>query len=109
MEGSMNAIVKDVLNKTLTKEVKLKLFDEMKKDIELAERYLSGEFEYCETCNDYYLAKSFLFENETKESQICTYRGIINSGKMSMLPDILILFIKYVLKDTEKYLVKKKD
>ena len=98
----MNTIVKDVLNKALTKEAKLKLFDEMKKDIELAERYLSGEFEYCETCNDYYLAKSFLFENETKESQICTYRGIINSGENEYAPGYIDTLYKVCPKGHRK-------
>ena len=76
----MNTIVKDILNKALTNEAKLKILEEVEKDIELAKQYLSGEFEYCEECNDYYFARSFFCEKETKVGQICVFKDPINSG-----------------------------
>ena len=41
---------------------------------------LSGKFQYCQDCDDYYLAKSFLSDSETKNARICIYQDPINSG-----------------------------
>lgn len=76
----MNSIVKDILNKNLSQEAKAKTLAELKKDIEFAEKILSGKCEYCETCDDYYLAGSFLHRTETKVGQVCVYKDPINSG-----------------------------
>ena len=76
----MDYIIKDILNKNLSQEAKIKALAELKDDIELAENILSGEWEYCEVCDDYYIAKSFLHRTETKVGQVCVYRDPINSG-----------------------------
>ena len=76
----MNSIIKDILNKNLSQEAKIKALADIKKDVELAENILSGEWEYCEACDDYYIARSFLRRTETKVGQVCVFRDPINSG-----------------------------
>ena len=46
----------------------------------MAKGILSGKFQYCQDCDDYYLAKSFLSDSETKNARICIYQDPINSG-----------------------------
>lgn len=76
----MNSIIKNILNKNLSQEAKAEIFAELKKDIEFAEKILSGKCEYCETCDDYYLTESFFCKTETKVGQVCVYKDPINSG-----------------------------
>ena len=47
---------------------------------EMANGILSGKFVYCEECDDYYLAKSFLTEEKAEKTQILIYSDPINSG-----------------------------
>ena len=46
----------------------------------MARGILSGKFKYCPECDDYYLAKSYLSDTETKPTRICIYEDPINSG-----------------------------
>lgn len=76
----MNKVIEDIINSNSTKEYKIKALDLLSDQIEMARGILSGKFLYCPDCNDYYLAKSFFTETETKETQICVYEDWINSG-----------------------------
>ena len=76
----MNNIIKDIINKNCSKEEKNKALDLLSDEIEMAKGILSGRYKYCPDCDDYYLAKSYLTETETRETQICVYQDIINSG-----------------------------
>ena len=76
----MNNIVKDIINKNCSKEEKNKVLDLLRDEIEMAKEILSGKYKYCPDCDDYYLAKSYLTENETRETDICIYQDPINSG-----------------------------
>lgn len=76
----MNNIIKDIINKNCSKEEKNKVLDSLSDEIVMAKGILSGRYKYCPDCDDYYLAKSYLAETETKEMQICVYQDIINSG-----------------------------
>lgn len=76
----MNNIIKDIINKNCSKEEKNKALDLLGDEIKMAKGILSGIYKYCPDCDDYYLAKSYLTETETRETQICVYQDIINSG-----------------------------
>ena len=77
----MNNIIKDIINKNCSKEEKNKALDLLNDEIEMAKGILSGKYKYCPNCDDYYLAKSYLTETETRETQICVYQGFMNSGE----------------------------
>lgn len=76
----MNNIIKDIINKNCSKEEKNKALDLLSDEIEMAKGILSGRYKYCPDCDDYYLAKSYLTATETRETQICVYQDMINSG-----------------------------
>lgn len=76
----MNKIIREILDKNVTKEVKYKALDQLYNDIQTAKEILDGKFQYCEECDDYYLAESFLTKKDSIPSKICTWRDPINSG-----------------------------
>lgn len=76
----MNSLIKDIVNKDCSKEDKNKELDLILEDISIAKGILYGKYKRCPKCDDYYLTRSYLSETETKETQICVYRDIINSG-----------------------------
>lgn len=76
----MNVLIKNIVNKQGSKEDKNKELDLLLEDITIAKGILSGRYKYCPKCDDYYLSKSYLSETETKDTKICVYRDIINSG-----------------------------
>lgn len=76
----MNKIILDIIKRKTSKLEKNKSLDDLKADIQIAEKILSGELKYCEDCNDYYLAESFICKKEVKNSKIITYSDPINSG-----------------------------
>lgn len=74
-----STIINIIKNKHSSIEAKEKELLELEKDIDVAKKILSGEYKYCELCDDYYLSKSFISLSEGKEEQICTYIDPINS------------------------------
>lgn len=76
----MNNTIKEILTMKVKIELKKEALQSLKKDIEIAEKILSGDFIYCENCDDYFLSKSFFTEKEIKEEKICTYTDPINSS-----------------------------
>ena len=76
----MNKVIKDIIDRNCTKEDKNKALDLLCEEIEIAKGILSGKYIYCPECDDYYLAKSYFTEVETKETKICVYQDYINSG-----------------------------
>lgn len=76
----MNKVIEDIIKSNCLKEEKNKALDLLSDQIEMAKGILSGKFIYCPDCDDYYLAKSFFRETETKETQICVYEDWINSS-----------------------------
>ena len=76
----MNKTIKDILDRNCTDKEKNKTLDSLIDDINMAKGILSGKFEYCPECNDYYLFKSYFTERERKPTQICVYEDPINSG-----------------------------
>lgn len=76
----MNKIIRDIIDRDCSKEDKDKALNLLNEEIEMAKGILSGKYLHCSDCDDYYLAKSFLTEKETKETKICTYHDPINSG-----------------------------
>jgi len=76
----MNKVIRDIVDRDCSKEDKNKALNLLNDEIEMAKGILSGKYLYCSVCDDYYLTKSFLTENETRETKICTYRDPINSG-----------------------------
>ena len=77
----MNDLIKSIIIDGYSGvEIRAKKLDELSADIELAKRFLSGEYTYCKYCDEFYLSKSFFEEKETKEEKICIYEDFINSG-----------------------------
>lgn len=76
----MNKTVKDIIDRKCSDEEKNKALNLLSDDIEMARGILSGKFKYCPDCDDYYLAKSYLSDTETKNTRICIYQDPINSG-----------------------------
>lgn len=76
----MNKFIKDIIDRKCTNKEKNKALDLLSDDIEMARGILSGKFKYCPDCDDYYLAKSYLSDTETKDTKICIYEDPINSG-----------------------------
>lgn len=76
----MNKIIKDIMNKKCSDEEKKKMLDLLTDEIEIARGILSGKFQYCPKCSDYYLAKSFLTDTNAIKAKICIYDDPINSG-----------------------------
>lgn len=76
----MNKVIKDIIDRNCSKEDKNKALNILSEEIEIAKGILSGKYIYCSECDDYYLAKSYFTEVESKESKICTYQDPINSG-----------------------------
>ena len=76
----MDKFIKDIIDKNCSDKQKKKELDKLNNEIEMAKGILSGKFQYCQDCDDYYLAKSFLSDSETKNARICIYQDPINSG-----------------------------
>ncbi len=76
----MNKIIKDIINGESEDKEKYIELNKLSDEIEMARGILSGKFQYCADCDDYYLAKSYLLDTETKNTRICIYRDPINSG-----------------------------
>lgn len=76
----MNKIIKDIIDKKCGDKEKNRALDLLSNEIDMARGILSGEFKYCPECDDYYLAKSYLTDTETKNARICIYEDPINSG-----------------------------
>lgn len=76
----MKKEIKEILNSHFDDKRKRELLNEYKESIALAEKVLNGEYEYCDKCKDYYLARSFFTETETVEENVCIYSSPINSG-----------------------------
>ena len=76
----MNSEIKDILNRKCTTEEKYAASDLLADELSMARGILSGKYEKCPKCNDYYLTRSYICETEIQEAKICVYRDIINSG-----------------------------
>lgn len=76
----MRKEIRDILNSNRTKEEKYLAMNQLFEEVRTGQRILSGEIKYCAECDDYYLAKSFLTETETRESKVCIYEDWMNSG-----------------------------
>lgn len=82
----MNEIIKDIIKSNKSSSEKEKALELLENDIEIAKGIISGKWRYCNDCDDYYLAKSFITDKETVEANICTYVDPINSGGNDYAP-----------------------
>ena len=76
----MEKIIRDIIDKECSNEEKNKALDLLSDEIKMAKGILSGKFQYCPECKDYYLTASYLTDKETKNARICIYEDPINSG-----------------------------
>ncbi len=76
----MNKFIKDIIDKKCSDLQKKNELDKLSDEIEMAKGILSGKFQYCPDCDDYYLIKSFFADSETKDTKICVWQDPINSG-----------------------------
>lgn len=76
----MNKFIKDIIDKKCSDLQKKNELDKLSDEIEMAKGILSGKFQYCPDCDDYYLIKSFLADSETKDTKICVWQDPINIG-----------------------------
>ena len=76
----MNSLIKEIIKRRCENKYKLEALDSLSHDINIARGVIDGTYKYCEDCDDFYLAKSFITEKESKAANICTYHDPINSG-----------------------------
>ena len=80
----------------------------LEKDIEIARKILSEEIIYCENCDDYFLARSFFQDTETKRESVCTYSDPINSGG-NEYADRDVLYTYLICPKGHKHLIYRKE
>lgn len=80
LAGIKKKVLKDISDGSMSKKDAQQYIQELKNIAQLAEDIANGNTRYCEKCNDYYLAKSFFTEYESKSERILTYSDPINSG-----------------------------
>ena len=78
------------------------------KDIKIARKILSREMIYCEDCDDYFLARSFFQDTETKRESVCTYSDPINSGG-NEYADKDVLYTYLICPKGHKHLIDRKE
>lgn len=78
----MNKLIKSILgdNPKEDAENKLEQLKKLERDIELARKVLDNSWLYCEECDDYYLAPSFMMKVRDEMINECVYVDPINSG-----------------------------
>lgn len=59
---------------------KLKVIEELRQELKIAEEIIKGKYTYCDECGDYYLSQSFLSEVKQEDCKICTFVDPINSS-----------------------------
>lgn len=104
----MNNIIREIIDKNVTKEEKYKSLDQLSDDIQTAKDILDGKFQYCERCDDYYLTESFLKKKETKPSSVCVFQDPINSGGNDYADGYVDIIYKICPKG-HKYEVSRKE
>ena len=75
-----NDFIKKLIKSHQQAPNKLKVIEELKHELKLAEEIIKGKYTWCEECDDYYLSKSFLSEVVQEDCAICIYEDPINSG-----------------------------
>ena len=77
----MDKNIKEIIDDdNQTKENKIKKLNSLSEDIKNALNIVSGDYKYCEDCDDYYFSESFIKKKEIEETEICVYQDYINSG-----------------------------
>lgn len=77
----MRKEIRDIIkNSHLPKDEKYRQINSLLEEDRQALDILSGTMKYCEQCDDYYLARSFITETTTAESKVCVYEDWMNSG-----------------------------
>lgn len=77
----MNNIIKGIIHSELSEEEKMQSLKKISEDLEIAKGVLSGEYEYCTECDDYYLSESYITKTViSEERDTCTYESPMNSG-----------------------------
>lgn len=76
----MNQEIANILNNNKSKEEQLKALTKIENDIYFAKEVVNGIYTYCPECNDFYLTKSFFYENTSGEEKVCIHEDPINSG-----------------------------
>lgn len=77
----MHKVIKNIIkNEIMTDSDKMNFLNNLENDLNTAKGIISGKYKYCNECDDYYLAESFLTETDTKDCKILTYEDPINSG-----------------------------
>lgn len=104
----MNSVIKDIIKRKVNTEDKRRALDSLEKDIEIARKILSGEMIYCEDCDDYFLARSFFQDTETKRESVCIYADPINSGG-NEYADKDVLYTYLICPKGHKHLINRKE
>ena len=104
----MNSVIKDILKRKVNIEDKHNALNSLEKDIEIAREILSREMIYCEDCDDYFLARSFFQDTETKRESVCTYSDPINSGG-NEYADKYVLYTYLICPKGHKHLIDRKE
>lgn len=76
----MNTYIKDIVIRKCDTDSKIKVLSDLENDITIAKGIITGKYIYCNDCDDYYLAGSFMEEKEYKDEKVLVYSDPINSG-----------------------------
>lgn len=69
----MHKAIKEILDNSRSNDEKIRMLQEIKNSIEIAEKVFSGEFTYCKKCGDYFLSKSYFTDTEVVTERVCTF------------------------------------
>lgn len=85
----MNDLIKKIVTSNHSDKTKLERLEQLKEDVETAEKVIKGQLQYCPKCDDYYDSRSFFEETTTTDEEICIFQGVINSGDNEYAPGIV--------------------
>lgn len=76
----MNTYIKDIVIRKCDPDSKIKALSDLENDIITAKEIIAGKYIYCNDCDDYYLAGSFMEEKEYKDEKVLLYSDPIHSS-----------------------------
>lgn len=71
----MNQLIKNIIQGAYTTDDKLKALDSIADDLQMARGVMSGKYTYCPYCDEYYLTKSFVKEQQTELARVPVYEN----------------------------------
>ena len=74
----MQSCIKELLEKDIPAEEKLKYLDELKGSIKFAENVINGTLTFCPVCKNYFMTRSFFDDYSIDPEDVCVYEDVTN-------------------------------